>query len=76
MENSWATMSDLMKRVTMFKLLEYSFRYWNVTKMLIFVLSQFVKSFVLEFEPGMNQQLMFSVYDIDSRYVFYIKQKT
>lgn len=28
---------------------------------------QFVKSFVLEFEPGMNQQLMFSVYDIDSR---------
>ncbi|XP_061177290.1 copine-3-like [Saccostrea echinata] len=28
---------------------------------------QFVKSFILEFEPGLTQQLMFSVYDIDSR---------
>ncbi|XP_078322856.1 copine-9-like isoform X2 [Crassostrea virginica] len=28
---------------------------------------KFVKSFILEFEPGMTQQLMFSVYDIDSR---------
>ncbi|XP_048771091.2 copine-9-like [Ostrea edulis] len=28
---------------------------------------QFVKSFVLEFEPGLTQQMMFSVYDIDSR---------
>lgn len=52
-------------------LLEHSFRYSNGTKILIFVgfFFKFVKSFVLEFEPGMNQQLMFSVYDIDSRYV-------
>ena len=40
-------------------------------------LFQFVGSFVINLEPSVSQQLKFSVYDVDSRYVplsiFYAK---
>ena len=34
-------------------------------------LFQFVKSFIVDFEPSLPQQLMFSVYDIDSRWLWW-----
>ena len=36
----------------------------------IFLLLQFTESFVMDFEPEIQQSLLFSVYDIDSRYFF------
>ena len=34
----------------------------------VFLLLQFTESFVMDFEPEIQQSLLFSVYDIDSRY--------